>query len=190
MRALCIVGSPRSDGSTARLVASIAEGMASRGIEVRTRALGDLHIGYCLGCRSCEQTRQCCQRDDMDLLTAEMLEADVLVLASPSYWGGVTGQMKVFFDRSTPLCSAKTGRTIVPPGKLGIGVAVRAGQSAAENRHLIDAFRHYLGHLGIEMLGSLTVEGVDNLADLETKPEALGAAYELGRRCAGAPWTR
>jgi multimeric flavodoxin WrbA len=120
------------------------------------------------------------QRDDMDAVIEDILSADIVLLASPSYWGDVTGRMKVFIDRCLPLCNAKSGETPVPKGKIGIGVAVRAGQARAENEDLLRTFRHYLGHLGIEMVADLTVERVDCPADLEAKPEKLNEAYRLG----------
>jgi multimeric flavodoxin WrbA len=184
MKAICILGSPRHNGSTSRLVDDIAAGLRSGGFETQVHVLADLDINYCKGCKTCERTGRCCQRDDMDRLIEDIFAADVLLLASPSYWGDVTGQMKVFFDRSTPLCNAKTGKTTVPPGKLGIGVAVRAGKSKPENEHLLASFEHYLGHLGIPLAGRLAVIGVDTPDDLERVPGIHEQAFQLGREIA------
>ena len=181
MRAICIVGSPRPDGSTARLVDVIIEGMRAAGIEARRHVLGELTIHYCQGCRECEVTLKCVQRDDMDTLLADILDSDIVLLASPSYWGDVTGQMKVFIDRSLPLCNAATGQTPVPPGKIGVAVAVRAGRSVGENQHIVDTFEHYFGHLGIEMRATLTAEGINSPSDLEHDPDILEEAASLGR---------
>jgi hypothetical protein len=46
--------------------------------------------------------------------------------------------LKVFFDRSTPLCDTNGG-TIIPKDKIGISVAVRTGQRVEENIHLVEA---------------------------------------------------
>lgn len=91
MKAICIIGSPRPDGSTALLVSNVVAGMATAGAQVRQYSLGLMRIGYCTGCRECEVTRLCVQRDDMDQLLSGILESDVVLLASPSYWGDVTG---------------------------------------------------------------------------------------------------
>jgi multimeric flavodoxin WrbA len=117
----------------------------------------------------------------MDRLLEGILESDIVLLASPSYWGDVTGQMKVFIDRSLPLCNAKTGETPVPPGKIGVAVAIRAGQSKGENRHIVDTFEHYFGHLGIKMVGSLTAEGIECLADIRNSGEEIKESFMLGR---------
>ena len=180
MRAICIVGSPREDGSTAFLVDRIIEGMESSGIKAVRYVLGSLTIDYCQGCRECETTRRCVQRDDMDVLLEGILNSDIVLLASPSYWGDVTGQMKVFIDRSLPLCNAATGHTPVPPGKIGVAVAIRAGRSVEENQHILDTFEHYFGHLGIEMRATLTAEGIDALADLRLDLDLLEKARTVG----------
>jgi multimeric flavodoxin WrbA len=181
MKAIYIVGSPREEGNTALLVGRIADGMRDAGIQVECHVLGQLSVNCCRGCRTCETSRRCVQRDDMDRLIAGIIESDVVLLASPSYWGDVTGQMKAFIDRSLPLCNARTGETPVPEGKVGIAVAVRAGTSKAENRHIVDTFEHYFSHLGIRMVASLTVEGVDGPPGTAVSTDKLEEAYRLGR---------
>lgn len=181
MKAVCILGSPHRNGSTSLLVSRVVGGMKASGIVVVEHILSDLNIYDCRGCRSCDASRQCIQRDDMDRIIQDIMAADVVLLASPSYWGDVTGRMKVFIDRCLPLCNAKTGETPVPKGKIGIGIAVRAGESKAENKRLLETFRHYLGHLEIEMVGRLAAEGVDKPSDLMANVEKLEEAYRLGR---------
>ena len=93
---------------------------------------------------------------------------------------------KVFIDRCTPLCNAKTGETSVPPGKVGVAVALRAGPSVAENQHIIDTIAHFFGHLGIELVETYTLEGVEHPADLEGKELKIQEAYELGLQVSSA----
>ena len=87
--------------------------------------------------------------------------------------------MKVFIDRSLPLCNANTGETPVPKGKTGIAVAVRAGSSRREALHIVDTFEHYFSHLGINLTATITAEDVSNKVDL--KHTKLEEAYDLGR---------
>jgi multimeric flavodoxin WrbA len=179
VKVVCIIGSPREKGSTAFVVDQIIGGVQAQGARVIRHALGSLSIGYCQGCRTCEQTGRCVQRDDMDRVIADLLAADVVLVASPSYWGDVTGQLKVFIDRSLPLCNAQTGTTPVPPGKVGVAVAIRAGSRKAENQHIVDTIEHYFGHLGIEPVARFTAEGIEAVSDLsETQ---IAEARQLGR---------
>ncbi|MCP4640531.1 MAG: flavodoxin family protein [bacterium] len=182
MRALVINGSPRPNGSTARLCDEFARGIKDAGGTASNVCLGDATVSYCRGCDGCVATGECVIDDDMKELTREVLDCDVLVLASPSYWGDVTAQMKTFIDRSRPICEHVRGE-YVGKGKRGVSIAVRAGDGNEENIHLIQCFDHYFGHLGIESAGQLTIEGVYAPQDLTG--EHVEKAHELGRMVGG-----
>ena len=184
MKALCIIGSPKTNGSTARLVDRVIEGMESQKIKASRYFLDKMRINYCKGCEKCEVDRKCVQTDDMNLLIEELYKSDIVLLASPSYWGDVTGQMKTFIDRSLPLCNAKTGETPLPGGKVGVAVAVRAGKSKEENQHIVDTFNHYFGHLEIQPVAELTAEGIRSISDIENDLTKLEKAYILGQKLA------
>lgn len=110
----------------------------------------------------------------------DLFDSEFVVLASPSYWGDVTGQMKVFIDRCTPYCDNNAARLETPLGMKGAAVAIRAGENRKENENLIHTFEHFLDHLNIPLASSFTVEGVDTAEDLKNKPEVLQAAYNFG----------
>jgi multimeric flavodoxin WrbA len=156
---LIINGSARSNGNTAAVLKKLSLRLGTS-LNCETISLADCRIGYCLGCHTCETTRKCVQRDDMDPLLSAMERADLILIASPSYWGYVTGQLKVFFDRSTPVCNTIPGGTTFPAGKKGLALAIRAGTSPGENKMIQDAIHHYFSHLEIESAGSLAFESI------------------------------
>ncbi|KAB3524821.1 flavodoxin family protein [Alkaliphilus serpentinus] len=182
MRIICIIGSARSNGSTAAIVDKIIEGMRESNVEVSRYCLGDMNVNFCLGCKKCyEYSGRCIQNDDMDTIMSDLLKSDIVVIASPSYWGDITGQLKVFFDRSTPYCDTNENRIAIQKGKKGISVAIRAGQSDRENIHIIESIEHYYGHLGITPIASLSIKGVNTIDDLYSKEDEINRAYELGK---------
>lgn len=85
MKATCIVGSARADGSTAYLVDMVIKGMQESGIETYKYCMGNAHINFCCGCKKCYIDGKCVQQDDVE-----------------NYWADVPGQLKTFFDRNTP----------------------------------------------------------------------------------------
>ena len=179
LRAVCIIGSPKANGTTACVTDTIIEGMKVNNIDIKKYVLGEMDIKYCKGCMKCYESKKCIQNDDMNLIIKDLFEADIVIIASPSYWGDVTGQLKVFFDRSTPL-SDTNGGTIIPKGKVGVSVAVRTGNRVEENMNLIHAIEHYYGHLGIKPVKSFTVEGVQFREDFERKEDKVKEAFQLG----------
>lgn len=180
MKAVCIIGSPNEYGNTAFLVDQIIDGMIETEIDVKRLALGKMEINYCSGCKICDTTHKCVLRDDMDKIIAELLAADILVIASPSYWGGISGQLKVFFDRCLPLRHPKTGTTRVPPGKVGIAAAVSSNPEPGENNHVIGEIEHFFRCLGIELIHKVTVEGVYSKEDFVGKEARLDEAFQMG----------
>ena len=110
MKALCIIGSPNNNGSTAYIVDKIIEGMNECGIISTRYCLGNQKINYCLGCKKCYEKGICIQHDDMDLIIEDLKESDIVVIGTPDYWGYVTGHLKVFFDRCTPYANTNDNR--------------------------------------------------------------------------------
>ncbi len=122
MKIVGINGSHRPNRGTAALLGAALEAAQERGAEVEKIELAELEIGYCIGCNACLAKTECALRDDMDVLSAKMREADGIVLASPDYFSGVTARMKAFMERTRPLHMVEN----VLKGKVG-GMVATAG---------------------------------------------------------------
>ena len=97
---LILNGSPRKNGKTASLINAFKEGAESVGNEVNNLYLNSMDINGCLACEHCSQNGgECVQKDDMEKVTEAFEWADVVVFASPMFWGTITGQLKVIIDR-------------------------------------------------------------------------------------------
>ena len=172
MKAYLLSGSPKTEGSTNTVLRRFEDELRRVGFETDIEILDQCAIGFCRGCKRCEIDLECVQRDDMDRIIERMKHADLVVLASPSYWGDVTAQMKVFIDRCTPLCEFINSRS-VPEGKIGISISIRAGSREEENIHLLECFEHFFGHLKIRPVGRFSLTGVNTREDLDQKKEEL-----------------
>jgi multimeric flavodoxin WrbA len=95
-----LVGSPRAKGNTSRIVERVDDILKSDGIATEIVLLDRLDIRPCQNCGSCEDDGECIQDDDMRELWEKVESSDGLVLASPTYYSGVTAQMKIFIDRT------------------------------------------------------------------------------------------
>ena len=94
-------GSPRKNGSTASLMNALIEGAKANKNEIKEDFITSMHINACIGCDSCMRTHQGCVQkdDDMAVIYSDLLWADVVVFVSPQFWGTITGQLKIVFDR-------------------------------------------------------------------------------------------
>ncbi len=179
-----INGSPRTNGSTAFIISKILDGLNIDNSERTTFCLGQMKINYCIGCKECYKTGTCIQNDDVNTIIQSIYNSDLIVIGSPSYWGDITGQLKVFFDRNTPFSDTNKNlsKVKIPTDKKGISVAIRAGTTERENTHIIDSIEHYFGHLGIIPIGSFSCTGVDTFEDLMKREDYIGNAFEYGNK--------
>lgn len=102
-----IVGSPRKKRSCNFLIEKAIEGVKSEldDVEINKIYAADFNITPCNGCDQCLRDPYECplsENDDMPQLEDSLLDSDALLIASPSYFGSVSTQLKVIIDRSRP----------------------------------------------------------------------------------------
>jgi multimeric flavodoxin WrbA len=136
---LSINGSPNSNGSSAFIINKIIESIDVNNTDYIKYNLGEMKINYCLGCKQCHKTGKCIHNDDVEIVIKNIVKADLLIIASPSYWGDITGQLKVFFDRNTPFSDTNpnNNKIRIPKNKIGISIAIRAGSNEKETIHMM-----------------------------------------------------
>jgi multimeric flavodoxin WrbA len=104
MKAIGINGSPRKKWNTAALLEKALEGAASQGAETESFHLYDLAYKGCVSCFACKTKGgksygRCAVKDDLSPILKKVEEVDVIILASPIYFGTVTGEMRSFMER-------------------------------------------------------------------------------------------
>ena len=101
VQVLILSSSPRRDGNSVLLADAVADGAREAGHAAHLVHLDD-HVRHFLrDCRRCRDEHGRCTIGDgyEELLRDRVLPADAVVFATPVYWYGVSGQLKVFFDR-------------------------------------------------------------------------------------------
>lgn len=113
MKIMILNGSPRKNGNTSAFVEVFKEAAVAAGHEVEIAAIGNMKINGCIGCEFCHGKGEgkCVQKDDMDQVYAPLAAADLVVLASPVYYWGFTGQMQSvitrFYNTGKPVNATK-----------------------------------------------------------------------------------
>ena len=100
-KVLIISSSPRKGGNSDTLCDKFMEGAKSAGNEVEKISLREKKINYCTGCGFCNtnDNTACSQKDDASEILDKMVEADVIVLATPVYFYTMCAQLKTLIDR-------------------------------------------------------------------------------------------
>lgn len=101
-KVLVLSASPRMHGNSDLLCDELMRGAKESGNEVEKIYVHRQKIGYCMACYACRNTGQCIQKDDMTNIIEKMIEADVIVLATPVYFYAMDGQLKTLIDRTLP----------------------------------------------------------------------------------------
>jgi len=146
MKVLGISGSPRKDGNTATLVKLILDRCHRAGIETEFVSLAGKKILPCIGCEKCRETKWCIiENDDWDKIIKKVLDCDVLVIGSPTYYFDVNGQTKNFIDRTFSLYHDRK-----LTGRKGVAVAVHANKGVTRTIQTLEGFlsTHEFASLG------------------------------------------
>lgn len=173
-RILVLNGSVRRGGNTELLVQSFAEG-ARKNNSVEIVSMADFKVNPCIGCNSCfnREENDCSQNDDMTKVYEKLKSTDILVIASPVYFYGISAQLKAMIDRlHTPM------RNSFPIKKLALILV-----GAASLPEMFDAikvqYRLALNFFGLEDAGTVLVRGAKEKGDVKNT-DRLKEAYELG----------
>ena len=108
--------------------------------------IGGKKVHPCTACWKCFESRdlQCVQDDDMvNECLAKMAEADAIIIATPTYFPGVTPEIKAFMDRAFFVAKANGD---VYRQKLGQASQPSAGSGAV---CAVDTINHYFGISGM-----------------------------------------
>lgn len=106
MKVLTIHGSERKNGNTARALGWAEEEMIRQGHIVESVSLRLKNIKGCLACGKCKEDAGnigCVQKDDVIGILEKMVQAELVLFASPLYFWGLTGPLKTLLDRTYSL---------------------------------------------------------------------------------------
>jgi multimeric flavodoxin WrbA len=151
MKAVALNGSPRRGGNTEILLKQVLETLTAAGWETEFVQLGGASIRGCQACYQCfeKKNSRCSQKDEFfNECFEKMVEADAIVLGSPTYFTDVSAEMKALLDRAGLVALANGG---LFRGKIGAAVvAVRRGGGT----HAFDTMNHMFLMSGAIVPGS------------------------------------
>lgn len=103
-KVVVISSSPRKGGNSDTLCDEFVKGAIDGGNEAVKYFLEDIEFGSCKACMACKTPeRECFQEDQISIILDDMMDADVIVYATPIYYYSMTGTLKSFFDRCYPI---------------------------------------------------------------------------------------
>lgn len=172
-------GSPRLKGNTAMLCDAFTKGAESAGHTVTRFDLQRMDIHGCLGCMKGgkDHASPCVQKDDMGKIYPVYKEADIVVLASPMYYWGISGQLKAAFDRLFAV--AECNSDYANPRKECALIMAAEGNSADNWKPVLDYYHALMGFLSWKDKGQILAGGVLEAGAVAGKP-VLEEAFTFG----------
>lgn len=173
-KVLILSASPRKGGNSDTLCNQLMEGAQQAGHQVEKIFLKEKKINYCTGCGACyNRGNGCSQKDDMENMLNKMIDADIIVMATPVYFYTMNGQMKTFIDRT---CSRYTEIN----NKEFYFIVTAADDDKVLMTRTIEEFRGFLYCLeGATEKGIIYGTGAWQVGDIKNKP-VMEEAYKIG----------
>ena len=189
MKVLLINGSPNEKGCTYTALLAVGKALKKHGIDTEILYLGKKPIAGCIACGKCYQTGKCVFNDAVNVLSAKIDEYDGIIVGSPVYYAGPSGQLTAFLDR---LFYPNESRLA---GKLAAAVVScrRGGASAAFdrlNKYFLISNMHVVGSQYWNQVHGFTPddvrkdkEGLQTMRTLGENMAWLLKCIDAGKKC-------
>ena len=172
---LILSGSPRKGGNSDLLCDEFMRGAIDAGNEVEKIRIAEKKIGYCSACYYCRTSGGvCAKKDDMTEILQKMIDADVIVLASPVYFYSIAAQLKAVIDRTV-------ARWTEVKNKEFYYIVTCADDEKESQERTLECFRGYADCVnGAKEMGVIRGTGVYKPGEIRNTP-AFTEAYEMGK---------
>ena len=170
-KVLILSASPRKMGNSDILCQQFKKGAEEAGHSVEQIYLYDKKIGFCRACYACFKTGKCALQDDMTELLEKIQSADILVVATPTYFMTMNGMLKNTIDRFLPKWQELGGHDVY---------LIITGHDAKEGLSLVgEELTKIFTELGNQVKEIIWGEGVWQKGEV-TDTKAMDEAYRAG----------
>jgi multimeric flavodoxin WrbA len=187
MKTVCVLGSPRPKGNSTAIAAYFCDRLESLGAEVQTFTLNKLTYQGCQACMVCKtKLERCVLADDLTQVLDAVHEADLLVLATPVYFGDITSQLKGFVDRMysffTPDYRTSAVKSRLAPGKKLVLIQVQGRPDESKFADIFPRYGEFWDWYGINERYQIRSWGVRNPGEIVKDKEVFKKAEDLAAR--------
>lgn len=186
MNVVCLLGSPRPKGNSAAVAAKFMETAESLGAQTQTFALNKLEFKGCQACYVCKTKKDhCALHDGLIPVLDAVKDCDVLVVATPIYYGEVSSQTKAFIDRTFSYVKPDYMTNPVPsrlkPGKKGVWIIAQQSPAGDQFADVFPRYDYFFKWYGFEnhLIRAL---GVHQPGDVLAKDDIMAQAESLAKK--------
>ncbi len=190
MKILIFLGSPRKKGNSEAAATLVAERIIDAlGGDIEYIRLASQQVAPCIACGGCTKTGMCVVKDDMIDLYGKIDEADLIFLAGPTYFYGLSAQLKSFIDRIQARWSRKyLLKTSFRKDDKRSGYLICS--AATQGKKLFDGSilvaKSFFDAIDISYAGELLIRGVDERGAFTGSAEKVEQAESFARQIVSA----
>jgi len=181
-----LLGSPLSDGNTAKLLDRALKGAEDAGCMVEKILVTSLDFQACEEMMFCKDHDTCIMDDDMQQLYPKFKEMDSLIIASPVMTMGIPGKLKSMMDRFQVFFMAKYMRKKPFISKerrverKGLFICISGMKIPEVFVGAKLTVRAFFDIIDCQYTDELLISDMDTIRDITAHPELLEAAYKKG----------
>lgn len=185
MKVLGINGSPRTGGNTDLLLDKVLAGAAASGAVTEKILLNTLKFAPCQECTGMPDDGICIINDELQAVYLKTAQADVIILASPIFFGSLSAQTKMMIDRYQCLWRVKGLSQNKEPEmkrKTGVFISVEASHHQDFFANARSIVKNFFATINADYTEEILVSGVAEKGSILKHPESLQRAFDLGTK--------
>lgn len=187
MKIVALLGSPRPNGNSAMIAKHFCDLADSLGAEVKAFTLNNLEYRGCQGCMMCKtKLDKCVLEDDLAEVLSAVRDAEILLLASPVYYGDVSSQLKAFIDRTfcylTPDYTTNPNPCRLPPGKKLVFALAQGNPDEDRFADVFPRYDYFFKWYGFSESHLLRACGVREPGEVGNRSDVMELAEGLAKK--------
>lgn len=190
MKIVCLLGSPRPKGNSFVMADRFCRTAEAAGAETQTFTLNKLEYRGCQACMTCKtKLDRCVLKDELTQVLDAIRDADILVMASPIYYGEVSSQMKGFIDRTfsylVPDFDTNPQTSRLKPGKKLVIMLTQGDPGEELYADVFPRYASFFKWYGFDESHLLRACGVMGPGEVEGRADVMNQTAELARKLVG-----
>lgn len=186
MKTVCLLASPRPMGNSTAIARHFADTIESLGSDIQEFALNKLKYRGCQACNTCKtKLDRCVLKDDLTQVLDAIRQTDILVLATPTYFGDVSSQLKACIDRMwsffVPDYLSNPNPSRLSPGKKLIFIQTQGNPGENVFDDIFPRYEKFFRRFGFDSTYLIRTCGVGAPGEVESRKEIYTLANETAK---------
>jgi multimeric flavodoxin WrbA len=179
-RILVINGATRVNGNTDIILSKLITFALQTDVQIKQIDVRKKKIEDCIGCYHCNDNRACSIKDDMVEVYEEINRSALIIFASPIYWWGVTGIMKILIDRLY-LYYSDLNKPFIEGKKAIIISPMNMNSDIYKIKIFLDFYKIIFDNLKMTMVDTCLFGNVNEKGAIQKNTEYLNKIDRLGK---------